>query len=91
MQIETELKSFFQTVFLCLNMFFLLSHAAMVDLQCVQSLEIISYIQFARVNINLYDHVVHRIMLQAAQEPNNVQHIIDLLPPQALSKWQRIA
>ncbi len=60
----------------------------MDHLQCVQSLEILSYIQFARVNLALYDHIVHKIVLKAAEEQSNVQQIIDLLPPQVLGKYK---
>jgi hypothetical protein len=77
---EKEVRTFMQMIFLCINTLFVAVLEVMSGEQCVRALQTISFIQFARVPVTIYDQVVHKIAQQAAVDKDNIKGIIELFP-----------
>jgi hypothetical protein len=78
--VEKEVRTFIQMIFLCINTLFAAVYVVMSGEQCVRALQTLSFIQFARVPVALYDQIVHAIAQQAAVDTDNLKGVVELFP-----------
>lgn len=78
------LLSVIQTIFVSYFLFFSTVTDAMTPEQSLVALRTLSFLQFARVESNLYDKATHQIAIRAVSSEEMMCRVVQLLPPEAL-------